>query len=291
MHRAQQPAVGNACSASIHARRVCGAAGDVGRCATRSRPRRGRRHHHVDSDRRERQRNEPADECRPVAPVAQPEHARDRVRKDEKRHVNAADEHFPPRGLRHLDALLQPHRRDAAGEQPAIGLGLESPERGRAEHVSRTTTEVVEHQHERERQPIAQDSDHLVPAADARGDQPGSDVQQHQFAAECDPVRHGSIGDHQGPRADGDAPGPREPNSAAGRIGRVGAMGRLGRHGGRPAGASAPSRFGLWVALEGPDPAIGCYYHQPNPILCRPFSVRSFSRRLAFRLMNRPNTL
>ena len=264
---------------------------DVGRCAARGRPRRGRRQDHVDGDRRERQRNEPTDECRPVGPVVQPEHARDRVRQDEKRHVNAADDHFPPRGLRHLDALLQPHRRDSAEEQPAISIGLESPERGRAEHVSRTTTEVVEHQHECERQPIAHDGDHLVPAADARGDQPGSDVQQQQFAVERNPVRHGSVGDHQSPRADGDAPCPGEPNFAAGRIRLVGGMGWLRRHGGRPAGAAAPSRFGLWVALEQPDPAIGCYCHQPNLILCRPFSIRSFSRRLAFGLMNQPNTL
>jgi hypothetical protein len=222
MHRAQQAAVGNACSASIHARRIRRATGYVGRCAARGRPRRGRRHDNVDGDRRERQRDEPADECRPVGPVVQPEHARDCVRQDEERHVNAAHDHFPPRGLRHLDALLQPHRRDGAGEEPAIGIGLKSPERGRAEHVSRTTTEVVEHQHECERQPIAHDSYHLVPAANARGNQPGRDVQQQQFAVERDPFRHGSIGDYQGPRADGEAPGPREPNSAAGRLGRVG---------------------------------------------------------------------
>ena len=291
LHRAQQSAVGNACSASVHARRVRRAAGDVGRCAARGRPRRGRRQDHVDGDRSERQRNEPTDECRPVGPVVQPEHARDRVRQNEKRHVNAADDHFPPRGLRHLDALLQPHRRDSAEEQPAISIGLESPERGRAEHVSRTTTEVVEHQHECERQPIAHDGEHLVPAADARGDQPGSDVQQQQFAVERDPVRHGSVGHHQGPRADGDAPCPGEPNFAAGRIRLVGGMGWRRRHGGRPAGAAAPSRFGLWVALEQSDPAIGCYCHQPNLILCRPFSIRSFSRRFAFRPINQPNTL
>ena len=106
VHRAQQSAVGNACSASVHARRVWRAADDVGRCAARGRPRRGSRQHHVDGNRRERQRNEPTDESRPVGPVVQPEHARDYVRQDEKRHVNAADDHFPPRGLRHLDALL-----------------------------------------------------------------------------------------------------------------------------------------------------------------------------------------
>jgi hypothetical protein len=291
MQRAEQSAVGNARSASVHARRVGRAAGDVGRCAARGRPRWGRRQDHVDGDRSERQGNEPTDECRPVGPVVQPEHPRDHVRQDEERHVNAADDHFPPRGLRHLDALLQPHRRDSAEEQPAISIGLESPERGRAEHVSRTATEVVEHQHECERQPIAHDGEHLVPAADARGDEPGSDVQQQQFAVECDPVRHGSVGDHQGPRADGEASCPGERHFAAGRIRRVGGMGWLRRHGGRPAGTASPSRFGLWVALEQSDPAIGCYCHQSNLILCRPFSIRSFARRFAIRLIIQPNTL
>jgi len=291
MHRAQQSAVGNARSASVHARRVGRAAGDVGRCAARGRPRRGRGQDYVDGDRRERQRNEPTDECRPVGPVVQPEHPRDRIRQDEERHVDAADDHFPPGRLRHLDALLQPHRRDGAEEQPAISIGLESPERGRAEHVSRTATEVVEHQHECERQPIAHDGEHLVPAADARGDEAGSDVQQQQFAVERDPVRHGSVGDHQGPRADGDTPCPGEPKLAAGRIRLVGGMGLLRRHGGRPAGAASPSRFGLWVALEQSDPAIGYYCHQSDLILCRPFSTRSFSRRFAIRPINQPNTL
>jgi len=291
MHRAQQSAVGNARSASVHARRVGRAAGDVGRCAARGRPRRGRGQDYVDGDRRERQRNEPTDECRPVGPVVQPEHPRDRIRQDEERHVDAADDHFPPGRLRHLDALLQPHRRDGAEEQPAISIGLESPERGRAEHVSRTATEVVEHQHECERQPIAHDGEHLVPAADARGDEAGSDVQQQQFAVERDPVRRGSVGDHQGPRADGDTPCPGEPKLAAGRIRLVGGMGLLRRHGGRPAGAASPSRFGLWVALEQSDPAIGYYCHQSDLILCRPFSTRSFSRRFAIRPINQPNTL
>lgn len=291
LHRAQQSAVVNTCSASVHARRVRRAAGDVGRCAARGRPRWGRRQDHVDGDRSERQRNEPTDECRPVGPVVQPEHARDRVRQDEKRHVNAADDDFPPRGQRQLDALLQPHRRDSAEEQPAISIGLESPERGRAEHVRRTTAEVVEHQYERERQPIAHDGEHLVPAADARGNEPGSDVQQQQFAVERDPVRHGSVSHHQGPRADGEASCPGERNFAAGRIRLVGEIGWRRRHGGRPAGATSPSRFGLWVALEQSDPAIGCYCHQPNLILCRPFSIRSLSRRFAIRPINQPNTL
>jgi hypothetical protein len=291
MHHPQQSAVRNARRASVHAWWVGRAAGDVGRGAARGRPRRGRRQEHVDDDRGERQCNEPADEGRPGGPVVQPEHSRDRVRQDEKRHVNTADDHFPPRGLRHLDALLQPHRRDGAEEQPAISIGLESPKRGRAEHVSRATTEVVEHQDECERQPVAHDGEHLVPAADARGDEPGSDIQQQQFAVERNPVGHGSVGDHQGPGTDRPAPRPGEPKLATGRIRRAGHMGWLRRHGGWPAGAAAPSRFGLWVALEQSDPAIGCYCHQSDHILCRPFSIRSFSCRFAIRPINQPNTL
>jgi hypothetical protein len=68
-------------------------------------------------------------------------------------------------------------------------------------------------------------------------------------------------------------------------------MGWLRRHSGRPAGTSPPSGFGLWVALERSDPAISCYCHQSNLILCLLFPIRSFSRRLACRLINQPNTL
>ncbi len=170
VHGAQQPAVGNTCGVSVHAAWVGRAAGNVGRGAARGRPRRGCGQDHVDGDRRERQRNEPTDECRPVASIAQPEHAGDDIGQDKKRHVDAADDHFPPRRLRHFDALLQPHRRDGAEEQPAIRLGLEMPKGGRAEQRRRPSAEVVQQQHEREWKPIAQDRESCATTADARGD-------------------------------------------------------------------------------------------------------------------------
>jgi hypothetical protein len=129
VHRAQQPAVGDPRRAFEHAAGVGRAIGDIGRGAAGGRPGWRRWHDHVDRERGERQREEPSDERRPLASVLQPKHSGDQVGQDKKRHVNAADNHFPPRRLRHLDALLQPHRREGAEEQPAVRLGLELPER------------------------------------------------------------------------------------------------------------------------------------------------------------------
>ena len=106
VHRTQQSAVGNTRGAAEHARRVGRPTGDIGRCAARRRPRRRCRHHHVHRERAERQGDEPADERRPLGPVVQPEHTGDHVGQDEKRHVDAADDDFPPRWLRHLEVLL-----------------------------------------------------------------------------------------------------------------------------------------------------------------------------------------
>jgi hypothetical protein len=178
VHCAQQPAVGNPRRAAKHARRVGRAEGDVGRRATRCGPRRRSRQHYVYRERGERQRHKAADERRPLGSVVQPEHAGDDIGQHEKRHVDAADDDFPPRWLSHLDVLLQPDRRHCAEEQPPIRGGLELPEGVCAEHVGRAAAEVVEHQHEGERQPVAQHREHLVPPADARGDQSGADVDQ-----------------------------------------------------------------------------------------------------------------
>ncbi len=133
VHGAQQPAVRDVCWASEHAMRARRATGDVARRAAGGCPWRCRRQHYVDHERGERQRDESPDESRPVTSVAQPQHSRNHIRQHEKRHVDAADDHFPPRRLRHLDALLQPHGRDGAEEQPPVGLRLEMPQRVRSE--------------------------------------------------------------------------------------------------------------------------------------------------------------
>ncbi len=112
VHRSQQPTVADTRGTSEHASRIGRAADDVGRGAASGRPRRRRRQNDVDDERGEGQRHEPPDKRCPIAPVAQPEHSGDRIRQDEKRHVDAADDHFPPGWLRHLDVLLQPDRRD-----------------------------------------------------------------------------------------------------------------------------------------------------------------------------------
>jgi hypothetical protein len=257
VHRSQQPAAGNPGGPAEHARRVGRAARDVGRCATRGCPRRRGRQQHIHDEGRERQRDEPAHEGRPFGPVAQPEHSGYRVRQDEERHVDTADDHFPPGRLRHLEVLLQPHRRDGAEKQPAVRARLELPEGRRAEHVGRTPAEVVERQDQCEGQPVAHDGEHPVPAPDAGGDQARGDIEQQQFAVECQPGRDGAVDHHSGPRGDGETPRPGESIRAAGRV-RCGS-----RRGGvrRPAGASEPSRPGRWIGLQGSNPAIGRYRH------------------------------
>jgi hypothetical protein len=260
VHRAQQSAVGNSRRASVHAAWIGRATDDVGSGAARGRPRRRRRHDHVHDERGERQRDEPPDECRPVVSIVQPEHAGDHVRQDEKRHVDAADDHFPPRWLRHFQALLQPHCRDGAEEQPAVSVGLESPECRRPEQRRCPTAEVVEQQHKREREPIAQNPESLATTTDACGDQPSGDVEQQQFAIECQPVRQGPVGHHQCPGRDGHPPRKPEPTLAAGRADVVVGSRLSQRRSGRAfRTAQHPRRCRLHVPLEQSDPAISCY--------------------------------
>jgi hypothetical protein len=199
VHGAQQAAVRDVCGASEHAVRVGRVTGDVGRRAAGGCPRRCCREHDVDNERGEGQRDEPSDKRCPVASTAQPEHAGDNIGQDEKRHVDAAYDHFPPRRLRHLDAFLQPHGRDGAEEQPSVRLGLELPQRRRADERCRSPADVIHQQHKRERQPVAQDREYLTPSTDAGGDKPGGDIKQQHFAIECEPVRQGPVGHDKGP--------------------------------------------------------------------------------------------
>jgi hypothetical protein len=232
VHGAQQPAVRNSGGASEHAMRAGRAAGDVGRGAARGRPRRCCRRNDVDDESDERQRDESSGKCRPVASVAQPEHSGDDIGQDKKRHVDAADDHFPPRRLRHFDALLQPHRRDGAEEQPAVRLGLEMPKGGRAEQRRRPSAEVIHHQYQSERQPIAHHRERLLPATDAGSDQPGGDVEQQQFAVESQPVGQGPVDHDKGPDSDRRPAGQRQPTLVrCRRSGLFDAPDPLDRHG------------------------------------------------------------
>lgn len=258
VHCAQKSAVGNARGATEHARWVGRPAGDLGRRTARGRPRRRGRQGDVPDERGERQRDEPPDEGRPLGSVAQPQHSGDHIRQHEERHVDAADDDFPPRRLGHLDVLLQPDGRDVTEKQPAVRGRLELPEGRRTEHVGRPAAEVVEHQHQGERQPVADHREHLVPLPDAGRDQAGRDVEQQQFAVERQPVHRGPVDHDRSPAGDGDAPGPGEPMRAAGWV-RLDDRWRW--RAGWPAGVGASSRFGLGVTVERPDPAIGCYCH------------------------------
>jgi hypothetical protein len=189
VHGAQQPAVGHTRGASEHAAWVGRAIGDVGQGAAGGCPRRCGRQDNVNDERRERQRDKSPDKRCPVAPVTQPEHPGDHVGQHKKRHVDAADDHFPPRRLRHLDALLQPHRRDGAEEQPPVRFGLELPQRVRSEQCCRPPAEVIEQQHQREREPVAHDREYFAPATDAGRDEAGDDIKQQQFPIECEAAR------------------------------------------------------------------------------------------------------
>jgi hypothetical protein len=230
--------VGLTRSASVHAGRAGRATGDVGSGAAGGCPRRRGGEHHIDDDRGERQRDESADEGRPVASVAQPQHSGDDVRQHEERHVDAADDHFPPRWQWQLDALLQPHRRNGAEEQPAVGVGLKAPERRRAEQRRRAPAEVVQRQHQREGQPITHYDEHLAAPADARGDQPGGDVEQQQFAVERQSVRHAAVNHHQCPGRDRRPAPDREPTLATTRVDLVDGCRLMQRYPRRPTHAS-----------------------------------------------------
>lgn len=254
VHCTQQPAVGDTCGAPIHALRAGRATNEVGPGATGGGPRRRGRQHDVHGECGERQCDESADERRPLASVAQPQHSRDDVRQHEERHVDAADDHFPPRRLRHLDVLLEPHRRHRTEEQPAVGVGLKLPEGGCAQERRRPTAEVVEHQHQREGQPIPNDREHCVSAPDARGEQAGGDVDQQQCSVEGQSVRHAAVGHHQRPGRDRHPSRDREPAFAAARAGRAGQRRSMWRHAHRPACAGAQ-----FITLGQPDSAIGCY--------------------------------
>ena len=280
VHGAQQPAVRDACGAGEHAVRVGRATGDIVRRAAGGRPRWCGRQHDVDNKRGEGQRHEPSDKRCPVASVAQPEHGGDNIGQHEKGHVDAADDHFPPRRLRHLDPLLQPHGRDGAEEQPPVRLGLEMPQRRRSEQRCRSSAEVIYHQHKRERQPVANDREYLVPSTDAGGDEPGGDIEQQQFTIECQPVRQGPVDHDKSPGGDRHPPGEREPTLpgfAGVEVEVDHGFGARQRHRLRQFWpAEQPGGYRVRVTLEAPDPAISCYCHQSNPIRSRPFSICSF---------------
>ncbi len=258
-HRAQQPAVRDVSGTSEHAARAGRATGDVGRCAARGCPRRCGRRNDVDDERGEGQRDEPPDKRCPVVSVAQPQHSGDRIGQDEKRHVDAADDDFPPRRLRHLDALLQPHGRDGAEEQPSIRLGLEMPKCWRSEQCGRPPAEVIHQQHNREWEPIAHDRKNFVPATDASGDEPGGDVEQQQFAVECEPVSQSPVGHDEGPAGDRRPPDQRQPTLVrCPSVNLFGGPDRLDRHGMEVPGAMRPSeRCGLWFARQDLDFSTG----------------------------------
>ncbi len=144
LHRAEQATIADADGTAEHARGTRRAPRDVGGGAAGSRPGWRRRQEDVNDQRAEGQRHEPPHERLPILPATQPQQPGHHVRHDKKRHVDAADDHLPPGRLWHLDALLQPHRRDVPEEQPAVRLRLRLPQGGRADQSGRMPAHVVQ---------------------------------------------------------------------------------------------------------------------------------------------------
>jgi len=262
VHGAQQTAVRDTGRAPEHAMRARRALSDVRRSAAGGRPRRCCRQNDVDDERDERQGDEPSDKRRPVASVAQPEHSGDDIGQNKKRHVDAADNHFPPRWLWHLEALLQPHRRDGAEEQPAIRPGLELPQGVRTDKRRRPSAQVVDHEYQRERQPIAHHREHLVPATDAGSGEPGGDVEQQQFPVESQPVGQGPVGHDQGPDGNRRPAGQRQAALVRRRVSVPQDPDRLDRHGRERPGDMRLRARRPRFARHHLDPSAGCNWHQ-----------------------------
>ena len=204
-HLAEDAAVGHLARGTEHAARRGRPGDDVGGGTPGGRPWRGGRQHHVDRQRTERQHHEQLREFLPLRSVAQPQHGGDHVRQDEERHVGGADDHLPPGRVGLLEMLLQPDGGHHPEEHPAVGIGLPMPQRGSPDQVRGPTAEVVDHQHQGERQPVSQHVQH-PPATDAGDRQAGADVEQQQFAVERDSGGGDPVGDDDGPHTDGDAP-------------------------------------------------------------------------------------
>lgn len=211
VHGAQQPAVGHPRGAPEHAPWVGRAVGDLVCGAARGRPRRRRRHQHVDDQSGKRQPDESPGERCPVVSVAQPQQPGDHVRQDEKRHVDGADDHLPPRRLGQLELFLQPHCGHHPKEHPPVHVYLGLPQSGRSHKSGRVAAEVVQQQKKRERQPIAHDGQSLAGTTDTCRDQPGGDVEQQQFAVEREPFRHRPVHHNGGPYRDCNASDEGEP--------------------------------------------------------------------------------
>ena len=202
LHGTQQPAVGNTSRVPEHACRVGRAIGDVAGGAAGRRPGRRRRQDDIDDQRCKRQREKTPRIRFPFVSVAQPQQPGDRIRHDEKRHVDRADDHFPPRWLRHLEVLLQPDGRHDPEEQPSVDRRLQLPESGCPDQCRRAPAQVVQQQHHGERQPVPNHQQHLAAPPDARGDQSGGDVDQQPLAVECHPGSTAAVHHNKRPGRD-----------------------------------------------------------------------------------------
>jgi hypothetical protein len=211
LHSAQQPAVGNTGRVTEHAGWVGRAGGDVVGGAARRSPGWRRGQDNVNQQRGKRHREEPPRIRFPHFSVAQPQEAGDRIRHDEKRHVDRADDHFPPRRLRHLQAFLQPHRGQHPEEQPSVDRWLKLPKRGRPDQCGGAPAQVVQHQDKSKRQPVPDHHQHFAAAPNAGGDQSRSDIEQQQLTIECQPGGQAAIHHHDRPDRDGDTPNNSEP--------------------------------------------------------------------------------
>ncbi len=92
----------------------------------------------------------------------EPEQPGDEIRRDEVAHVDGPGREVVPAQVRRPvpEPLLQPDRRDGAAEEKGVGLELR-PVPGREEQaVGVAAQQVVDREHERERQPLEHDAAH-----------------------------------------------------------------------------------------------------------------------------------
>ncbi len=119
-------------------------------------------------ERHPREERHAADVAAKAVPREEPEQPGDQVRAQEVAHVDGPGGVVVPAQVRGPvpEPVLQPDRRDVAAEECRVGLELRSVPRGEEEAVGVAAQEVVDREHEREREPL---EDHAPrPAAEIR---------------------------------------------------------------------------------------------------------------------------
>ena len=145
-------------------------------------------------ERGERHPREEHDACDVAAKAGageEPEQAGDEVGRHEVAHVDGpGDEVVPPHAVRSVpDPILEPDGRDVAAEEEGVGLELGPIPGGEEQAVGMAAQEVVDREHERERQPLEDDAPY--PATEIRRrerEQAEHDPDEQPLAPHRDPL-------------------------------------------------------------------------------------------------------